>query len=53
MSLVHCKVEVCLRHLNQVCKGEHGILNGMNFDGEEWKICRYCVDDIDGEGRGE
>ena len=41
---------MCLHH---VCKGGGVVLNNIGFDGAEWKICRDCVDNLQGQGNSE
>ena len=53
MALVACQVEGCPLCLYHVCQGEHVIFNYIDFDRGERKICRNCVDKIQGQGKLE
>ena len=50
VALVNCQVEGCLRRLHHVCQGEYELLNCINRDGGEQKVCCNCVDKIGGGG---
>ena len=53
MALVDFQVEGCPLRLHHVCQGGYVVLNDIDFDGEERKICRNCVDKIWGRGKSE
>ena len=40
VALVGFQMEGCPSRLNQVCQGEYVLLNDIDFDGEERRICR-------------
>ena len=46
MALVDFQAEGCLLRLHHVCQGEYVVLNGINFDGAEPKICRDCAENL-------
>ena len=46
VALVDCQVEGWPSHLHHICQGGYVLLNYIDFDGVEWKICRDCVDEI-------
>ena len=53
VALVDCKAEGFPLYLHQVFQGEYVILNYIDFDRAEQKICRDCVDEIRGQGKSE
>ena len=53
VALVDCQVEGCFSRLHHVCQGGYVLLNDIDFDGAERKICRDCVDELRGRGKSE
>ena len=53
MALVDCQVEGCHFCLHHVFQGGYVVLNYINFDGAERKICRNCVDKLRVQGKSK
>ena len=49
MVLVDFQVDGCPMRLHHVCQGEYVVLNDIDFDGAERKICCDCVDKLWGK----
>ena len=52
-ALIDCQLESCPSRFPHVFQGYYVILNCIDFDGAERKICRNCVNKIQGQGRLE
>ena len=48
VALVDFQVEVLPSRLYHVCQGEYVLLNDIDFEWGERKICRDCVDEVGG-----
>ena len=53
VALIDCKVEVCPLHLYQICQGEYVVLNDIDFDEADRKICHNCINELRGGGKSE
>ena len=53
VTLVDCQVEGCPSRLHHICQGEYVDMNEIDLDGGEQKICRNCVDEIQGQGKSK
>ena len=53
MELVGFQVEGFTSRLHHFCKGGGLVLDYIGFDGEEWKIFRGCVDELQVQGKSD
>ena len=53
VALVDCQVEGCPSRLHHICQGGYVVLNYIDFDRGERKICRDCVDKLRVGGKSE
>ena len=53
MALVDCQVEGFPLFLHHVFQGGYVVLNYINFDGAERKICCNCVDNLWVQGKSK
>ena len=53
VALVDFQLEGCPLLLHHVCQGWYVLLDDIDFDGAEQKICRNCVDELRVRGKSE
>ena len=53
LALVGFQVEGCPSRLHHVCQGGYVLLNDIDFNGEERKICRDFVEKLRGRGKSK
>ena len=53
VALFDCRAEGCPSRLHHVYQGGYVPMNEINLDGGDTKICRDCVDKIQGQGKSD